>query len=102
MENIAIKFAELTQRAVVLEGQIAERCRCAGRQNADQAIAAMQKRLSSLRRSCQILARHLSTCSGDNAFSNQLPPVAALGCSDLGVHLPGALDLSSSGSHHAF
>jgi hypothetical protein len=69
MENIATKLAELSQRSLVREAEIEERRQRAGRPHADEALAAMQKRLSSLRRSCQILARHLSTRS---------PPVVAL------------------------
>jgi hypothetical protein len=95
MENIATKLAELSQRSLALEAEIEERRQHSGRPLADQTLAVMQKRLSSLRRSCQILARHLSACSGNNALP---PPVVTLGHAELGVHLPGTLDLGSSGS----
>jgi len=67
MAKIAIKLAELSQRVVELEAQISLHGRQAafleghGRpqnKTADESVAAMQKRLSSLKRSCQILARH--------------------------------------------
>jgi uncharacterized coiled-coil protein SlyX len=68
MGTIAVKLAELTRRVLDLEAQIALQVQQAafleqhGRPltAADQAIAAMQKRLSSLKRSCRILARHAS------------------------------------------
>jgi len=64
MGKIAIKLADLTQRVSDLESQLALQGQQAAflqehvRSPADQNIAAMQKRLSSLKRSCQILARH--------------------------------------------
>ena len=66
MGTIAIKLVDLTRRVADLEAQIALQGQQAafleehGRllTAADQAVAAMQKRLSSLKRSCQILARH--------------------------------------------
>lgn len=66
MGTIANKLADLLHRASDLEAQIALQDKQAvflgkhGRSlaPADQAVAAMQKRLSSLKRSCQILARH--------------------------------------------
>ena len=68
MMKIASKLAELSQRATDLEAQIARHGRQEGflgeharrhRGNAD-AVGQLEKRLTSLRRSCQILARHLS------------------------------------------
>ena len=53
--TITNKLAELSKRIVDLEAQIA-----AQRHGRPIAAAAMQKRLSSLKRSCQILSRHLS------------------------------------------
>ena len=69
MGTIANKLAELKLRAFDLEAQIAQQAQRAASLGdhggplaaTDQAIAAMQKRLSSLKRSCQILARHAST-----------------------------------------
>jgi len=66
MGTIANKLADLILRASDLEAQIAVHGQQAvfleqhGRSlgAADRAVAAMQKRLSSLKRSCQILARH--------------------------------------------
>lgn len=66
MGTIANKLADLILRVSDLEAQIALQGQQAaffkehGRSltAADQAIAALQKRLSSLQRSCQILARH--------------------------------------------
>ena len=65
--TIANKLAELILRVSHLEAQIALQGQQAAffledhRRSpaaADQAVAALQKRLSSLQRSCQILARH--------------------------------------------
>ena len=69
MGTIADKLAELSRRVFDLEAQIAlqaQRAASLGEHGrpltaTDQALAAMQKRLSSLKRSCQILARHAST-----------------------------------------
>jgi hypothetical protein len=66
MGTIANKLADLILRVSDLEAQIALQGQQAafleehGRSltAADQAVAALQKRLSSLQRSCQILARH--------------------------------------------
>jgi hypothetical protein len=66
MGKIAIKLADLTRQVAELEAQLAIHAgQAAGVQAhgpsnavADQATAAMQKRLWSLRRSCEILARH--------------------------------------------
>lgn len=67
MMKLADKLAELSQRALDLQSQIAlhgQRAAFLGehgqsRKAADEAVA-MQKRLTSLRRSCQILARHVA------------------------------------------
>jgi hypothetical protein len=69
MSTIANKLAELTRRVLDLENQIALQAQRAGSlgehgqplTSSDQALAAMQKRLASLKRSCQILAGHAST-----------------------------------------
>jgi hypothetical protein len=106
MEKIATKLAELTQRVLVLKAQIAQRCRYAsfldelGRPDTgkDQIHAAMQKRLSSLKRSCQILARHISTDSSKNACADGALPVGSLAPAELGAHL--VQDLSSNQSTH--
>jgi hypothetical protein len=59
MGKIEIKLADLTRRISDLEAQIALYGEGDGQGHATGiAIAAMQKRLSSLRRSCRILARH--------------------------------------------
>jgi hypothetical protein len=61
MGKIEVKLADLTRRISDLEAQIALYGEGQSRDGAHAtgvAIAAMQKRLSSLRRSCQILARH--------------------------------------------
>jgi hypothetical protein len=63
MGKIEVKLADLTRRISDLEAQIAlygeGQSRDGGQAHATGvAIAAMQKRLSSLRRSCRILARH--------------------------------------------
>ena len=64
MGKIEIKLADLTRRISDLEAQIALYGEGHSRDGDGQAhatgvaIAAMQKRLSSLRRSCRILARH--------------------------------------------
>ena len=67
MGKLASKLAELTQRVSELEAQVALQGQQAaflqehGRAHpaADQTVVALQKRLSSLKRSCQILARHV-------------------------------------------
>lgn len=66
MGKIAVKLADLTQRIsdlearIALQGQRAAFLQEHGRPYpaANQTVAAMQKLLSSLKRSCQILARH--------------------------------------------
>lgn len=66
MGKIAVKLADLNRRVSDLEAQIALHGHQSafleqhGRPHAtgDQTVADLQKRLSSLRRSCQILARH--------------------------------------------
>jgi hypothetical protein len=64
MGKIEVKLADLTRRISDLEAQIAlygeGQCSDGDGQAhaAGIAVAAMQKRLSSLRRSCRILARH--------------------------------------------
>jgi hypothetical protein len=71
MTKIAGKLAELRLRAMDLEAQIALQSRQAaflgdhGRTHevADKAIAGMEKRLTSLKRSCAILARHVAQAS---------------------------------------
>jgi len=68
MTKLAGKLAELKRRAMDLEAQIALQSRQAaflgdhGRthETADKAIAQMEKRLTSLRRSCAILSRHVT------------------------------------------
>jgi hypothetical protein len=68
MTKIAGKLAELKRRASDLEAQIALQSRQAaflgdhGRANdaAGTAIAHMEKRLTSLKRSCAILAKHVA------------------------------------------
>jgi hypothetical protein len=67
MTKIAGKLAELKRRAMDLEAQIALQSRQAAflgdhgrtRDSADKAIAQMEKRLTSLKRSCVILSRHV-------------------------------------------
>jgi len=66
MGKIAVKLADLTRRVSDLEAQIAlygQRADLAEEHSrppaaTDPAVTALQKRLSSLKRSCQILARH--------------------------------------------
>jgi hypothetical protein len=66
MGKLATKLAELTQRVSELEAQVALQGQQAaflhehGRSHSapDQTVATMQKRLASLKKSCQILARH--------------------------------------------
>lgn len=68
MTKIAGKLAELKLRARELEAQIALQSRQAaflgdhGRthESADKAIMYMEKRLTSLKRSCVILAKHVA------------------------------------------
>ena len=67
MADIAAKLADLTQRVLDLEAQLASQGQHApvlevhGRTSDRPAasVAGMQKRLSSLKRSCEILAQHV-------------------------------------------
>jgi hypothetical protein len=79
--RLTTKLVELNQRVVELEARISLRAQQDALRNGhglpdteEESLAAMRKRLSSLRRSCEILARHAT--SGRPKLDSRQGPIS--------------------------